>query len=141
MPMNYKHTLTTNVAKFVGSIMTIVFSLVAFAHGQSCPLLQGWIPNTLADGQSRTGYQIQEATFTQSCASAAGRITCIKGSVANGDIFKYSSCIPHTRSKCIAPTAANHLEYKTLYSATKATYTQTCQQLSQSLQCLNGIFT
>jgi len=33
------------------------------------------------------------------------------------------------------------LEHKTLYKAGTANYTQNCNQLSQSLQCLNGAFT
>ena len=74
--MNYRHRFTTSTAKIVGSLMTIAFSLVAFAYGQSCNLLPGWSPSTLADGQSRTGYQINEATYTQSCDAAAGTITC-----------------------------------------------------------------
>jgi len=121
--------------------MTIAFSLVAFAHGQSCNLLVWRSPSTLADGQSRTGYKVNEATFTQSCTGSAGLITCISGSVANGNIFKYPSCIGHSWSGCMMPTGANHLEYRTLYKLGTATYTQTCQQLSQSLQCFNWVFT
>lgn len=139
--MKYHHSLITGIAKTIGSIMTIAFSLVAFAHGQSCTLLPGWTPAILADGQSRTWYQVSEATYTQSCTGSVGSITCISWSVAYGNIFKYPSCIPHTRANCTTPTGANHLEYKTLYKLSQATYTQTCQQLSQSLQCLNGIFT
>ena len=37
--MNYRTTLTTRVSKSIGILMTIAFSLVAFAHGQSCNLL------------------------------------------------------------------------------------------------------
>ncbi|MFA7298754.1 MAG: hypothetical protein WC010_03875 [Candidatus Absconditabacterales bacterium] len=131
------------MAKIVGSIMTIVFSLVAFAHGQSCQLLPGWTPSTLADGRSRTGYQIPDATYTQSCPSAFGMITCISGVIINngGNIFKYPSCTPHTWANCTTPTTANHLDYKTLYKSATNTYTETCQQLSQSLQCLNAVFT
>ena len=114
---------------------------MAVAYGQSCNLLPGRNPSTLADGQSRTGYQIPAATYTQSCAQAVGIITCISGSVANGNIYTYPSCTPHTWANCSSPTGANHLEYKTLYRAGQATFTQTCQQLSQNLQCLDGIFT
>lgn len=75
--MNYTSKLTTSMAKIIGSIMTVAFSLVAFAYGQNCNLLPGWSPSTLTDGQSRTGYQIDEATFTQSCTGSLGLITCI----------------------------------------------------------------
>ncbi len=129
------------MTKIIGSIMTIFFSFIMFAYGQSCQLLPGWNPSTLADGQSRTWYQIQEATFTQSCTQAAWTITCISWSVANGNVFVYPSCTPHTWANCTTPTGANHLQYRTLYKANYNTYTQSCQQLSQSLQCLNGIFT
>ena len=141
--MNYRNKITTGTAKIVGSIMTIAFSLVAFAHGQSCQLLPWWSPNTLADGRSRTGYQIPEATYTQSCPETFGMITCISGTIINngGNIFKYPSCIPHMWSNCTTPMAANHLEYKTLYKANHNTLTQSCQQLSQSLQCLDTHFT
>ena len=139
--MNYRHMLTTKTAKFIGSLMTIAFSLVAFAYGQSCTLLPGWNPSTLADGQSRTGYQVAEATYAQSCTASAGLITCISGNVANGNTFKYPSCIPHTWANCTTPTGANHLEYRMLYKSAQATFTQTCQQISQNLQCLNGVFT
>ena len=62
-------TLTTGISKIVASLMTIAFSFVAFAHGQSCALLPTWAPLTsLADGQSKTGYMISGATYTQSCA-------------------------------------------------------------------------
>ena len=139
--MKYRHRVFTGSAKIIGSLMTIIFSLMAFAHGQNCTLLPGWNPSTLMNWQSRTGYQVSEATFTQSCTGAAWLITCVNGSIANGNIFKYPSCIPHTRANCTTPTGANHLEYRTLYTLAQATYTQTCQQLSQSLQCLNWIFT
>ena len=75
--MIYRKTFTTRMTKIAGIFMTLAFSLVAFAHGQSCQLLPGWSPSTLADGRSRTGYQIPEATYTQSCPSAFGTITCI----------------------------------------------------------------
>lgn len=139
--MKYGNRFTLGSAKIIGSLMTIAFSFIAFTYGQSCTLLPGWTPFTLADGQSRTGYQISEATYTQSCTWSVGIITCISGSVAYGNVFKYPSCIPHTWANCTTPTGANHLEYKRLYTAWVATYTQTCQQLSQNLQCLNGIFT
>ncbi|MEI6774554.1 MAG: hypothetical protein WCL18_07400 [bacterium] len=78
-----------------------------------------------------------EATLTQSCTGTVGTITCVSGSVAYGNIFKYPSCIPHTWANCTTPTGANHLEYRILYKLSQATYTQTCQQLSQNLQCRN----
>lgn len=65
--MNYTSKLTTSMAKIIGSIMTVAFSLVAFAYGQNCNLPLGWSPSTLADGQSKTGYAVPEATYTQSC--------------------------------------------------------------------------
>ena len=139
--MTYRHKLTTDIAKIIGSCMMMFFALVAFAHGQNCTLLPWWNPSVLIDGQSKTGYQVPEATFTQSCTGSVGVITCISGSIANGNVFKYQSCIPHTRANCTTPTWANHLEYRTLYKLAQSTYTQTCQQLSQNLQCLNGIFT
>jgi len=52
--MNYAHRLPTSIAKIIGSLMTIAFSLVAFTYGQNCTLLPGWAPSVLADGQSRT---------------------------------------------------------------------------------------
>ena len=139
--MNYTSKLTTSMAKIIGSIMTVAFSLVAFAYGQNCNLPLGWSPSTLADGQSKTGYAVPEATYTQSCTWSAAIVTCISWSIANINTYKYPSCIPHTRANCTTPTGANHLEYRTLYKANHNTYTQTCQQLSQSLQCLNGAFT
>ncbi|MCX6823685.1 MAG: hypothetical protein NT085_00965 [candidate division SR1 bacterium] len=141
--MNYRHRLGTRITKFIGSFMTIAFALVAFAHGQSCHLLPGWNPSTLADGQSRTGYQISAATYTQSCADSLGIITCVSGSIANnlGNVYPYASCTPHIRGNCTTPIAALHLEYKTLYKANHNSLTQTCQQLSQSLQCLDSHFT
>ena len=135
--MKNKNTFTTINTKIIASLITIALSLVAFTYGQNCTLLPGWNPSILPDGQSRTGYQVNEATYTQSCAASLGTITCINGTVANGNIFRYPSCIPHTWANCTTPTGANHLEYKTLYKLGQATYTQTCQQLSQSLQCLN----
>lgn len=132
---------TSKVNKILLSVMTLAFSFVAFAQAQSCTLLPGFVPNILIDGVSRTAYQIPEATYTQSCLEAQGTIRCDYGTLVDGNIFKYPSCIPHTRSNCTTPTLANHLEYKTLYKASQSTYTQTCQQLSQTLQCLNGIFT
>lgn len=139
--MNDSNRFTLASAKIIGSLMTIVFSFIAFAYGQSCTLLPGWSPSVLADGQSRTWYQISEATYTQSCTWSVGTITCISGTVAYGNIFKYPSCIPHTWANCTTPTGANHLQYRTLYKAGTASYTQTCQQLSQNIQCLNGVFT
>lgn len=94
--------------------MTVAFSLLAFAYGQSCTLLPGFSPSTLANGVSRTAYQVPEATYTQSCADAMGTITCDNGTVINGNTYKYPSCIAHTWSGCTNPTAA-HLEYKPRY--------------------------
>lgn len=139
--MKYRDAYITSSAKIIGSLMTIAFSLVAFTYGQSCTLLPGWNPSVLPDDQSRTWYQVNEATYTKSCTGSLGTITCISGSVANGNIFRYPSCIPHTWANCTTPTGANHLEYRTLYKEGIATYTQTCQQLSQNLQCLNWVFT
>ena len=121
--------------------MTVAFSLMVFAYGQSCTLLPGFTPSTLANGVSKIAFQIPEATFTQSCTQAQGTIVCDNGTVTNGNIYKYPSCINHTWANCTTPLVANHLEYKTLYKAGTSTYTQNCSQLSQSLQCLNGIFT
>lgn len=139
--MNINHTLSTKITKIIGSIMTVAFSLMAFAYGQSCTLLPGFTPSTLVNGVSRIAFQIPEATFTQSCADAQWTIVCDNGTVTNGNIYKYPSCIPHMRSGCTTPVVANHLEYKTLYKASTSNYTQNCSQLSKSLQCLNGIFT
>jgi hypothetical protein len=68
--MKTNDTLSTKITKTIGSIMTLAFSLMAFAYGQSCTLLPGFTPNTLVNGVSRTAYQIPEATFTQSCEDA-----------------------------------------------------------------------
>ena len=38
--MNYKYKLTLYVAKIIGSLMAIIFSLVAFAHGQALTATQ-----------------------------------------------------------------------------------------------------
>lgn len=140
--MNYRITTTSWLSKVIGSIMTIAVSLFAFAYAQNCSLLPTRSPyTTLADGHSRTWYSIPEATYTQSCHESLGTITCVSGSVAYGDTYKYASCIPHTWTGCTTPTVANHLDFKVLYKAASATYTQSCQQLSQNLQCLNGVFT
>ena len=141
--MNYRHRLGTRITKIIGSFMTIAFVFVAFAHGQSCHLLPGWNPSTLADGASRTGYQIPAATYTQSCADSVGIITCVSWSIANnlGNVYPYASCTPHIWGNCTTPIAALHLDYKTLYKANHNSLTQTCQQLSQSLQCLDSHFT
>jgi len=75
--MNHKHTLTMSIEKIIMSVVTIAVSLIAFAYGQNCTLLPGRTPSTLADGQSRTGYQVNEATYSQSCTDSVGLITCI----------------------------------------------------------------
>lgn len=138
----YKINATVRLSKIIWSLMTIAVSLFAFAYAQNCSLLPTRSPyTTLADGHSRTWFSIPEATYTQSCYQSLGTITCVSGSVANGEIYKYASCIPHAWNNCTTPTVANHLEFKVLYKASTATYTQTCQQLSQNLQCLNGVFT
>jgi len=140
--MNHPHKITTVLAKIVGSIMTIAFSLVAFAHGQNCTLPLGWSSPTLTNGQSKTGYAIPLATFTQTCTGASALLTCTNGTITpNINTFKYPSCTPQTWANCTTPTGANHLEYRTLYKANTNSFTETCQQLSQSLQCLNEHFT
>ncbi len=139
--MNFTHVFSTRIVKAIGSLMTAAISLIAFAHGQSCTLLPGFTPNTLTNGVSRTAFMIPEATYTQSCNDAQGTITCDNGTLIGGNTYRYPSCIPHTRAGCTTPTGANHLEYRTLYKAGSSTYTQSCNQLSQSLQCLNGVFT
>lgn len=135
--------ITTYAGKIIVSLMTIAFSLVAFTYAQSCQLLPGRNPSTLADGQSRTGYKISEATYTQSCDQAAGQITCINGNIINnlGNIYKYASCTPQIWDDCTTPIGADHLEFKTLYRANHNSLTQSCQQLGQNLQCLDGVFT
>ncbi len=122
-------------------ILAFVSGFFAIAYGQSCQLLPWRTPSTLADGQSRTGYKIPEATYTTSCDEAVGQVTCVSGSLAYGNIFKYPSCIPHTRANCTTPTWAQHLEYRFLYKSPTNTYTESCQLLGQHLQCLNGVFT
>ncbi|MEI6774555.1 MAG: hypothetical protein WCL18_07405 [bacterium] len=52
--MTYRHPLTTDITKIIGSLMAIFFSLLAFAYGQNCTLLPGRNPSILIDGQSRT---------------------------------------------------------------------------------------
>jgi hypothetical protein len=45
----------------------MIFSLAAVSYAQNCILPMGRSPSTLTDGQSKTGYSIAEATYTQSC--------------------------------------------------------------------------
>lgn len=104
--------------KGIGVIVATLLSLVVFAYAQNCTLLPTRSPyTTLTDGESRTGYSIPASTYTQTCAQSKGVITCLSGSVANGNIFKYSSCTEQTRNDCTTPTGANHLQYKLLYKA------------------------
>lgn len=138
--MNTK-TFSITVSKWIGAILIMIFSLAAVSYAQNCILPMGRSPSTLTDGQSKTGYSIAEATYTQSCTWSKALVTCISWSIANINTYKYPSCIPHTWANCTTPTGANHLEYKILYKSLTNTYTQTCQQLSQNLQCLNGVFT
>ena len=139
--MTYTKTISTHMAKITALFVAMIFSFVAFAHGQNCTLLPGFSPSTLTNGDARTAYSIPEATYTQSCEDARWAITCTNGTVINGNIYKYGTCIEHTRNNCTTPTGALHLGYAYLYSANTATYTQSCDELKQNLQCLNGVFT
>ena len=112
-----------------------------FAYAQDCQLLAWWSPATLTNGHSLTGYSSPDATYTQSCTGLQGIITCNNGTLTNGNTYRYQSCTPHTWANCSTPRTGNHLENKLLYKLSQATYTQTCQQVSQSFQCLNGSFT
>lgn len=64
--MNTK-TFSITVSKWIGAILIMIFSLAAVSYAQNCILPMGRSPSTLTDGQSKTGYSIAEATYTQSC--------------------------------------------------------------------------
>ncbi len=129
------------MTKLLASFAIMILAFLSFAYGQNCTLLPWFSPSILINGDSRTAYSIPEATYTQSCEDARGTITCTNWTVINGNTYKYPNCIDHTWSNCTSPTWANHLEYRRLYSAWTATYTQSCWDLSKNLQCLNGVFT
>lgn len=131
----------TQITKVIVLFVALFFSFVAFAHGQNCTLLTGFSPSTLNNGNTISAYSIPEASYTKSCEEAKGNITCTNGSVINGNIYKYANCTEHTRNNCTTPIAAEHLEYKYLYSANTGSYTKSCGQLRQMLQCLHGVFT
>lgn len=139
--MNNTGKITIWISKIIGSLMTIAFSFIAFAHGINCTLLPWFSPSTLTNGVSRIAYEIPEASYTKSCAQAMGSITCDNGVVTNGNIYKYPSCITHEWDDCTTPVMADHLQYKTLYKSAQSNYTQSCLALSQSLQCLDWVFT
>jgi len=140
--MTLSKSLVTAAKKTSMVIITMILWLITFAYAQNCTLPLGWTPATLTDGQSRTGYYLSGATFTQSCAQSAALLRCTSGSISPSiNIFKYPSCTQQTWANCTTPTQANHLEYRLLYRSPTNTHTQTCQQLSQNLQCLNGVFT
>lgn len=123
-------------------LIGIFLGWIGFVFAQNCILPLWWTPSSLTDGQSRTWYYLSWATFTQSCAQSAALLKCTSGSISPSiNIFKYASCTQPTWANCTTPIAANHLETKLLYRSPSNTYTQTCQQLGQNLQCLNGIFT
>ncbi len=118
------------------------FSLIAVASAApNCTLLPWWIPSTLQDWHSLTGYSNTQATYTQSCSQLVGTITCVSWTVVNGNTYKYPSCTPHTWANCTSPVSANHLAYKILYKIGQATPTFSCQQASQNFQCINWAFT
>ncbi|HCB51841.1 TPA: hypothetical protein DEP21_04740 [Patescibacteria group bacterium] len=94
------------------------------------------------DGDAVTGYRLAEATYTESCDQLKGTLYCINGSLGNaGNTYKYPTCIPHTWKNCTGPTGANHLEWKYLYKADTASYTEDCRTLSKQFQCIDGSFT
>jgi len=109
---------------------------------QTCQLLPTFGLPPLTDGASITGYRLPEANYTESCDQLQGILYCRNGSLGNaGNTYKYPTCIPHTWKNCTGPTGANHLEWKFLYTADTATYTQDCRSLSKNFQCIDGKFT
>jgi len=88
--MNYKNKITTGIAKIIGSIMTIAFSLVAFAHGQTCTW---WAGGDINEGLTVTGYSTVSAEFPKNCDNFSTLLSCSWG-ILNGNYqtYQYSGC-------------------------------------------------
>jgi hypothetical protein len=68
--MTQTKTVSTYMIKIIALFGAMIFSFIAFAHGQNCTLLPGFSPSTLTNGDARTAYSIPEATYSQSCEDA-----------------------------------------------------------------------
>lgn len=90
--MNYRHRLAARIAKTIGSLMTIAFSLIAFAHGQNCI---GWAWWTITEGELPvTAYSTSWAVFPKNCNDDfSTTLTCLSGIInGNWQTYKYASC-------------------------------------------------
>lgn len=119
-----------------------LISSLSFAQGtsNSCQLPWWWI---LYHGKTISGWKINEATYTETCDSVLGILTCNNGVLEWGStIYKYWSCIPHTWKNCITSkgTPVDHLGYIDFYSFSESTYSKTCSQAQARFQCLDGKF-
>lgn len=148
--MNYTHRLTTNIAKIIGWGMAIVFSFVAFAHGQTCTLPR-W--DTLSENQTVYGYStilwnITWQNYLQGCTPFSGAFSCINWSLqwSNPNIYKYSlnqcqSWIPKSCSQW-SGGILNHGQTTYGYSALLwakfwVNYVEGCTPFSGTLTCIN----
>lgn len=89
--MKHTHVFNTYIAKIVGSVMTIAFSLVAFAHGQNCTW---WGGVTLIDWQAAvTGYSTTWAEYPKNCdIDFSAQLRCISGTInGNRQTYKYTA--------------------------------------------------
>lgn len=124
------------------SLLWLLFPFFTQAQstGNSCILPWG---SVLYDGESTTWWNINEATYTQSCDDAEGILTCDNGYIIGGqNIYTFASCTDYARSSCRTPSGKiiPHLAFTWFYSLNISTYTKTCSQSLANFQCIDGDF-
>ncbi|EKD25352.1 MAG: hypothetical protein ACD_80C00080G0005 [uncultured bacterium (gcode 4)] len=147
--MKHRHTFNTTLGKIVGSLMTIAFSLVAFAHGQNCTWWAWW---TINNGQTVSWYSTVLWTttgqdYSSGCAPFSGALTCL-----SGIILQNASAYPYTINQCQAGTPKNCINQRlggpishwwlpvSAYSTTWAEFPKNCDaDFSTTLTCMNGL--
>lgn len=124
------------------ALLWIFIPSLSFAQWgwDSCTLPWGW---TLYHGESISWWKINQATYTETCASAVGTLTCNNWVIEGWrTIYKYASCVQPVWKNCTTNWGipVKHLEYFDFYSLSESTYTTTCTESQARFQCLDWNF-
>jgi len=90
--MDHTATFATRLSKILASLMTIAFSLIAFAHGQNCtwwawwPIIDWW--------KAVIWYSATKSEYPKTCDNNfSTTLTCLSGNInGNWQTYKYPQC-------------------------------------------------
>ncbi len=119
-----------------GTLSGISSFTIAACEGPRACVLDG---ATVADGQSKDFYFLQNIPSTELCSAYAASRSCTNGVLAGSSAYKYASCTPVSATSCsvdniVLPTASSSV----FYSAATAPAGKSCASISQTRSCTSG---